>query len=51
MNDWFNGLMGLVHIRGLTISAEALPADADGDGMMNCEPEVEGMTCDEEQEQ
>ncbi len=47
LDDWFNGLLGLVHIRGLTITSEALPGDADGDGMMDCEAEIEGMTCEE----
>lgn len=48
LDDWFNGLLGLAHIRGLTITDEALPADADGDGMMDCEADIEGMTCEED---
>ena len=48
LSTWYNGLLGLVHVRGLTVSAEALPADSDGDGMMDCEPEIEGMTCEED---
>ena len=48
ISDWHNGLLGLVHTRGLTISAEALPADVDGDGMMDCDPELDGLTCEDD---
>lgn len=47
VGTWYNGLLGLVHFRGLTVTAEALPADADGDGMMDCEDDIEGITCAE----
>ncbi|MBT8147917.1 MAG: hypothetical protein KJN90_13755 [Gammaproteobacteria bacterium] len=50
VDTWYNGLLGLVHVRGLTISAEALPADADGDGMMDCDPELDGLTCEQSED-
>ncbi|MEZ5489517.1 MAG: hypothetical protein R3F50_04255 [Gammaproteobacteria bacterium] len=50
LGTWLNGLLGLVHIKELTLSAEALPADADGDGMMDCDAEYEGLTCEEEED-
>jgi hypothetical protein len=47
INDWYNGFLGLVDIVGLTITAEAVAGDQDGDGMLDCEPEVDGLTCEE----
>ena len=47
LDQWFNGFLGLLHIRGLTLSDEAVPADADGDGMMDCDADIDGMTCDD----
>ncbi len=32
INDWYNGLLGLEHVVGLTITDEAVDFDSDGDG-------------------
>jgi hypothetical protein len=33
--DWYNGLRGMLAIRGMTVSNEALAIDRDGDGMID----------------
>jgi len=43
MNDWYNGLLGLVDVVGLTITAEALPIDADGDGQIDNDFDNDGF--------
>ena len=48
VNDWYNGFLGLVDIVGLTVSAEAVESDEDGDGMMDCEPDIEGLSCSDD---
>lgn len=49
LNDWHNGLLGLIHVVGLTISDEAVASDADGDGEMDCDEDVEGLTCEDDE--
>ncbi len=47
INDWYSGLLGLVDIAGLTVSAEALESDSDGDGMIDCDGDSNGLECDD----
>ncbi|MDX1491709.1 MAG: hypothetical protein R3332_10500 [Pseudohongiellaceae bacterium] len=51
MNDWYDGLLGLIEIKGLTISDEALPEDADGDGIIDDDVDGDGFIDEEEIEE
>jgi hypothetical protein len=44
INEWHNGLLGLVHIRGLTITDEAVDFDADGDGEVDDDADGDGFS-------
>jgi len=46
INDWFKGLLGLIDIVGLTVSDEALAADADGDGEIDDDHDDDGFSDD-----
>ena len=46
INDWFNGLLGLIDIVGLTVSDEALPFDEDGDGEIDDDDDGDGFSDD-----
>ncbi|MFT6056478.1 MAG: hypothetical protein ACJAS2_000753 [Pseudohongiellaceae bacterium] len=48
INDWHNGLLGLVHIRGLTITDEAVDFDADGDGEVDDDADGDGFSDEED---
>lgn len=41
--DWYNGLLGLVTVSGLTVSGEALDVDMDGDGMVDDDSDGDGF--------
>ncbi|MDT8427566.1 MAG: hypothetical protein RQ757_02235 [Pseudomonadales bacterium] len=49
LSDWYNGLLGLVTVSGLTVSGEALDVDMDGDGMVDDDSDGDGFA-DEEPE-
>ncbi|MDT8399819.1 MAG: hypothetical protein RQ899_14520 [Pseudomonadales bacterium] len=45
--DWYNGLLGMVSLKGLTVSAEALDIDADGDGDVDDDLDDDGFVDDD----
>lgn len=49
MEDWYNGLLGLVTVQGLTVSSEPLSIDEDGDGHLDQDDDGDGIA-DVEQE-
>ena len=38
----------MIDIVGLTVSAEAVESDEDGDGMMDCEADINGLSCSDD---
>ncbi|MEX0618493.1 MAG: hypothetical protein WDZ76_05995 [Pseudohongiellaceae bacterium] len=44
INDWYNGLLGMIDVVGVTISDEALEADEDGDGMVDNDEDGDGFS-------
>ena len=44
INDWYNGLLGLVNIVGLTITDEAVAFDKDGDGQVDDDTDGDGFS-------
>lgn len=44
INDWYNGLLGLVDIVGLTITDEAVAFDEDGDGEVDDDTDGDGFS-------
>lgn len=44
INDWYNGLLGLVDILGLTITDEAVDFDQDGDGQVDDDTDGDGFS-------
>lgn len=46
LNDWFNGLLGLVSVQGLTISSEPTDIDEDGDGIVDADDDGDGIPDD-----
>lgn len=47
INDWYGGLLGLEHVRGLTVAAEAVDFDADGDGEVDDDSDGDGFSDDD----
>lgn len=47
INDWHNGLLGLVHIVGLTVTDEAVDFDQDGDGQVDDDDDGDGFSDDD----
>ena len=43
LNDWYNGLKGLITVRGLTVSGMPLELDVDGDGELECDLNEDGL--------
>jgi hypothetical protein len=50
MSDWYNGMLGLLTVRGLTVSAEALEIDDDGDGFVDTDTTGDGFVDDDDDE-
>lgn len=48
LDDWYNGLLGLVSVQGLTISSEATDIDEDGDGFVEGDSNGDGMPDEED---
>ena len=48
MADWYNGMLGLLTVRGLTVSSEALDIDDDGDGFVDDDSTGDGFVDDDE---
>lgn len=48
LSDWYNGMLGLLTVRGLTVSAEALDIDDDGDGVIDDDTSGDGFVDDED---
>ncbi|MEX2334480.1 MAG: hypothetical protein WD600_09490 [Pseudohongiella sp.] len=46
MSDWYNGMLGLLTVRGLTVSAEPLDIDDDGDGFVDDDTSGDGFVDD-----
>ena len=44
INDWHNGLLGLINIVGLTITDEAVDFDQDGDGQVDDDDDGDGFS-------
>ena len=44
INDWYTGLLGLIDIRGITITDEAVDFDEDGDGHVDDNPDGNGFS-------
>ena len=45
--DWYNGLLGLINIQGVTVSAEPLDVDEDGDGEIDGDQDGDGFVDEE----
>lgn len=48
MSDWYNGMLGLLTVRGLTVSAGALDIDEDGDGFVDDDTTGDGFVDDDD---
>jgi hypothetical protein len=48
INDWYNGLLGLEHVVGLTITDEAVDFDSDGDGHVDDDADGDGFSDDDD---
>jgi hypothetical protein len=51
IGDWHNGLLGMIDVKGLTISDEALAEDEDGDGHFDDDADGDGFHDDDEEEE
>lgn len=51
IEDWYNGLLGLVTVRGITVSAMPLEEDVDGDGELDNDDDGDGFVGDDEEEE
>lgn len=51
MDDWFNGLLGLLTVQGLTVSEDSLEVDMDGDGFVDDDADGDGFEDDEVEEE
>ena len=51
INDWHNGLLGLIDVRGLTITDEAVDFDEDGDGEVDDDEDGDGFSDDDDDEE
>lgn len=49
LDDWFNGLLGLVAVKGLTISSEPVDVDEDGDGEVEGDTDGDGFVEEEDE--
>lgn len=47
INDWYGGLLGLEHVRGLTVATEAVDFDADGDCEIDDDSDNDGFSDDD----
>jgi hypothetical protein len=43
MSDWYNGMLGLLTVRGLTVSESSLDIDEDGDGFVDGDDSGDGF--------
>lgn len=50
INDWYNGLLGLVHVVGLTVTDESVDFDVDGDGEVDDDDDGDGFSDDDDDE-
>lgn len=48
--DWYNGMLGLLTVRGLTVSSEALDIDENGDGFVDDDTTGDGFVDDDDDE-
>jgi len=51
ISEWHDGLLGMIDVKGLTISDEALPEDEDGDGNIDDDADGDGFVDDDIEEE
>lgn len=51
ISEWHDGLLGMIDVKGLTISDEALTEDEDGDGHFDDDADGDGFHDDDEEEE
>jgi hypothetical protein len=49
LEDWFNGMLGLLAVQGLTIAEEPIEEDADEDGFIDDDSDGDGLSDGEEE--
>lgn len=50
VSDWYNGLLGMLTVKGLTVSASALDIDENGDGFVDDDTTGDGFVDDDDTE-
>lgn len=50
INDWYNGLLGLVDVVGLTVTDQSVDFDVDGDGEVDDDDDGDGFSDDDDEE-
>lgn len=50
INDWYNGLLGLVDVVGLTVTDQSVDFDVDGDGEVDDDADGDGFSDDDDEE-
>lgn len=48
LSDWYNGMLGMLTVRGLTVSEGALDVDDDGDGFVDGDDSGDGFVDDDD---
>lgn len=48
VEDWYNGLLGLLSVRGVTVAEGPIDEDADGDGMLDDDADDDGIEDDDD---
>lgn len=43
LEDWYNGMLGLVAVKGLTVAEGPIEEDADGDGFVDADSDADGL--------
>lgn len=51
MSDWYNGMQGLLTVRGLTVSAQPLDIDDDGDGFVDDDTSGDGFVDNDDEDE
>jgi hypothetical protein len=49
--DWYNGMLGMLTVRGLTVSSEALDIDENGDGFVDGDTSGDGFVDDDDDDE
>lgn len=50
VEDWYNGLLGLLSVRGVTVADGPIDEDADGDGALDDDADDDGIADDDDEE-